>query len=236
MKKLSFLLYFSPFEWGLAAFSYAVIITAYLLGGEGGLLSMLSSLLGVICLLFIAKGNPVGHALCILFGCLYAIVSYTYAYYGEMATYLGMTVPMSVASLVVWLRHPFGKGHSEVRVGRLTGWDAVLLPILALLVTAALYFPLYYLGTANILISTLSVTTSFVAVYFTMRRSPLYALGYAVNDIVLIVLWVLASLEDPAYLSVVACFSTFLINDLYGFFNWMRMEKKQRDKEKSTVL
>ncbi len=236
MKRFSLITYFSPFEWGLAAFSYAVIITAYFLGGEGGLLSLLSSLLGIVCLLLIAKGNPLGHVFSIVFGCLYAIVSYTYAYYGEMATYLGMTVPMSVASLVVWLRHPYGKGHAEVCVGQITRRDAVLLPILTVLVTVGLYFPLAYLGTENILISTLSVTTSFVAVYFTMRRSPFYAIGYAVNDVVLIVLWVLASLENLAYLSVVACFSTFLINDLYGFFNWIRLERKQQHQEKSTVL
>ncbi len=236
MKKLSFLRYFSPFEWGLAIFSYAVIIAAYFLGGGGGLLSLLSSLLGILCLLFIAKGNPFGHVLSVVFGCLYAIVSYTYAYYGEMATYLGMTVPMSVASLVVWFRHPFGDGHAEVRVGKLTRRDAFLLPILAVLTTVGMYVPLFYLGTQNLVISTLSVTTSFVAVYFTMRRSPFYALGYAVNDVVLVVLWVLASLENPAYLSVVACFSTFLINDLYGFFNWMRLERAQEKKEKSAAL
>ncbi len=236
MKRFSFLTYFSPFEWGLAAFSYAVIITAYLLGGEGGLLSFLASLLGVAALLFIAKGNPVGHLLCIVFGMLYAIVSYGYAYYGEMATYLGMTVPMSAASLITWLRHPFGEGHAEVRVGRLSRRDALLLPLLSLLVTAGMYVPLYYLGTENLLISTVSVTTSFVAVYFTMRRSPFYALGYAVNDIVLIVLWVLASAENLAYLSVVACFFTFLLNDLYGFFNWIRMERRQESIEKRTAL
>ena len=75
--------------------------------------------------------------------------------------------------------------------------------------------------------STLSVTTSFIAVYLTFRRSPYFALAYAANDVVLIVLWILAAAEDISYLAVIICFVAFLGNDLYGFINWKRMEKRQ---------
>ena len=79
----------------------------------------------------------------------------------------------------------------------------------------------------NILPSTLSVATSFAAVYLTFRRSPYFALAYAANDVVLIVLWILAAREDISYLSVIICFVMFLVNDLYGFVSWKRMEKRQ---------
>lgn len=55
-----------------------------------------------------------------------------------------------------------------------------------------------------------------------------YTFAYASNDIVLIALWVLASLADTRYLSVVVCFVAFLVNDLYGFINWRRMKERQR--------
>lgn len=95
------------------------------------------------------------------------------------------------------------------------------------MITLAFYFILEACGTANMIPSTISVTTSFIAVYLTFRRSPLYALGYAANDIVLIVLWILATIEDMTYLSVVICFAMFLVNDIYGFVNWRKMRKKQ---------
>ena len=76
--------------------------------------------------------------------------------------------------------------------------------------------------------STISVTTSFVAVYLTFRRSPFFALGYAANDVVLIVLWVLASITDARYISVVVCFAAFLINDIYGFLSWRKMKERQK--------
>lgn len=93
----------------------------------------------------------------------------------------------------------------------------------------AFYFILGYFQTANLVPSTLSVTTSFIAVYLTYKRSPYYALGYAANDIVLIVLWILAARQDTSYLSVVVCFTAFLANDIYGFINWCRMGERQAE-------
>jgi len=96
------------------------------------------------------------------------------------------------------------------------------------------YFILKAYDTANLAPSTLSVSTSFIAVYLTFRRSPYFALFYAANDIVLIVLWVLSSMEDVSYFSVVICFIMFFANDIYGFCNWQKMKKRQHsltDKE-----
>lgn len=59
--------------------------------------------------------------------------------------------------------------------------------------------------------------------------STYYAVAYAANDIVLIVLWVLASMKDVKYVSVVVCFAAFLLNYIYGFVSWRRMEKRQRE-------
>ena len=43
----------------------------------------------------------------------------------------------------------------------------------------------------------------------------------------LIVLWTMATISDISYLSVIICFVMFLVNDLYGFINWKRMQKSQ---------
>ena len=93
------------------------------------------------------------------------------------------------------------------------------------------YFILKAFHAANLIPSTLSVTTSFIAVYLTWRRSVYYALAYAANDIILIVLWILASFSDTSYLPVIVCFTMFLVNDIYGFINWSKIRKRQRDNE-----
>ena len=95
--------------------------------------------------------------------------------------------------------------------------------------TVAFYFILKHLGTANLLPSTVSIATSFLAALLTFKRSPFFALAYAANDVVLIVLWILAAMQDISYLSVIVCFAVFLVNDTYGFLNWLRMQRRQQD-------
>ncbi|MBR7095530.1 MAG: nicotinamide mononucleotide transporter, partial [Clostridia bacterium] len=152
MQRLRALLrYFSPVEWGLWLLSLSAILTFDLLFGGDGAFSLVASLIGVTALIFCAKGNPLGQALCVVFGVLYAVISYSFAYYGEMLTYVGMTVPMAVLSLWAWLRNPYGGKRSEVRVATLTRRDAVLAPTLTALVTVVFYFVLGAFGTANLL-------------------------------------------------------------------------------------
>lgn len=100
--------------------------------------------------------------------------------------------------------------------------------VLSAAVTIAFYFILDALNTANMIPSTISVTTSFLAVYLTFRRSEYYALAYAANDVVLIVLWTMAAMQNISYLSVIICFAAFLVNDLCGFASWKRMKKAQQ--------
>ena len=219
--------YFTKTELALWLGSVLLIITAFVLFDRESYLTLMASLIGVTSLIFAAKGNPVSQVLMIVFSILYGVISYSFAYYGEMITYLGMTLPMSVIALVAWLRHPYQGKKAEVQVNHIGKKDMVLGGLLTAAMTVAFYFILEAFDTANLLPSTISVTTSFLAVFLTFRRSPYYALAYAANDIVLIVLWVLASLADIHYVSVVVCFVVFLANDFYGFISWRRMAKRQ---------
>jgi nicotinamide mononucleotide transporter PnuC len=163
----------------------------------------------------------------VIFSLLYGVISYSFNYYGEMITYLGMTMPMSVFALISWLRNPYKGNLAEVKVNSICKTEQIVMWIVTVGVSVVFYFILEHFNTANIIPSTISVTTSFIAVYLTARRSPYFALAYAANDIVLILLWVLASLNDIRYASVVVCFIAFLINDIYGFISWQRMKKRQ---------
>lgn len=219
--------YFSNVEWALWLSSLLFIIISFLAFGGDGYLTLVASLVGATSLIYCAKGNPIGQVLMIIFGALYGIISYSFAYFGEMITYLGMTVPMAIVALVTWLKNPYKNNKSEVTVNKISKQEIVFMLCLSVLVTIIFYFILKALGTANLLPSTVYVTTSFIAAYLTFRRSPYFAFVYALNDIVLIVLWVLASIRDMSYVSTVVCFIIFLLNDLYGFISWKRMQKRQ---------
>lgn len=219
--------YFSRTELALWSGSVLLMTVAFVLSGGSGVLSLIASLTGATSLILAAKGNPAAQVLMIAFSIMYGIISYSFAYYGEMATYLGMTLPMAVISLISWIKNPSGGRGAEVKVNRISASETVFMILLTSAVTVVFYFILRHFRTANLIPSTVSVTTSFAAAYLTFRRTIYFPLAYAANDAVLIVLWALASVSDRSYLSVLVCFAVFLINDLYGFFSWRRMQTRQ---------
>ena len=227
MRKL--LNYFTRFEISLWLSSVLIIIGTFIVFKEKDYLTLFASLIGATFLVLNAKGNPIGQLLTIVFSLLYGIISYRFAYYGEMITYLCMSMPIAFIALISWLKNPYKGKKSEVTVNYISKKETMIMMAFTIIVTIIFYFILKYFNTANLIPSTLSITTSFIASYLTFRRSSYFALAYALNDLVLIVLWILASITDMSYLSVVICFVVFFANDMYGFINWKRMEKRQKE-------
>lgn len=213
-------------EWILWLGSLAVVIISNMASEKIDILTLIAACVGVTSLIFAAKGNVWAQILMIVFSILYGIISWRFRYWGEMITYLGMTMPMAVWSTITWIRNPAENGR-EVAIQQLNRKHVAGLIFFGMIVTAVFYYILYVLNTPNIIFSTVSVTTSFLAASLTMLRSSYYALGYASNDIVLIVLWIMASMENPMYIPVVVNFVIFFFNDMYGFISWKKREEKR---------
>lgn len=210
-------------EWGILIFSILIIGISNLVTQNVNMLMLLTAWIGVISLVLAAKGNVWAQILMVAFSILYAVISWTFRYWGEMITYLGMTLPMAVCSTITWLKNPSENGN-EVAIQALNRKHIIALLFSGSVVAAFFYYILQALGTPNIVLSTVSIETSFLAAALTMLRSSYYALGYAANDLVLIVLWILASFERPDYIPVVINFVVFLFNDVYGFLCWRKRE------------
>ncbi len=226
--------YFTRFEKILWIVSVLAIIISFIIFGGDSFLDMIASIIGVSALILCAKGNFIGQILVIIFSTLYGYISYSFSYYGEMITYMCMTLPMAVIALISWLRNPYNGKKTEVKVYKVGIKEIAVMSFCTVIVTIVFYCILSVFNTANIVPSTFSVTTSFVAVYLTYKRSPYFALAYSVNDLVLIILWILAGIKDIRYFNMVVCFVIFFINDIYGFISWKKMEKMQ-DGEKLDV-
>lgn len=221
---------FTAFEKILWLVSVTVVMVSFAMGEEFKVLTLIASLIGVTALIFIAKGDVVGQVLTIVFSILYSIISVQFTYYGEMITYMFMTAPIAAMSVYSWVKHPEEEGKREVKIAKLSKKKSLIVCILAVLVTVIFYFILRYFNNANLLFSTISITTSFLASALMLLRSSAYALAYGANDIVLIILWIMASIENTSYLPMVMCFSMFLINDIYGFYSWQKRKKAQEEK------
>ena len=170
--------YFSKAELALWISSVALIVIFFCIFDRSSYLILAASVIGATSLIFNAKGNAVGQILMVIFSVLYGIVSFSFAYYGEMITYLGMTAPIAVLAVISWLKNPYQGNRAEVKVNTLTKKEIFFMIFLTVFVTAVFYFILKAFHTANLIPSTISVTTSFLAAYLTFRRSSCYALAY----------------------------------------------------------
>ncbi|MBQ3067087.1 MAG: nicotinamide mononucleotide transporter, partial [Clostridia bacterium] len=188
MKKI--FAYFTKFEWGLLVGSIAMLTFAFVINPNKDVLTFVGSLIGAVALVFLAKANITGQVLTIVFSTLYGIVSFKNHYYGEVITYVCMTMPSNIVSIVTWLKHPFQGQQTQVEIAEVGAKKTIAILAVSAVVTVAFYFVLKALGTASLIVSTISIFTSSVAVLFGIFRSKYYAIGYATNDVVLIVLWV----------------------------------------------
>ena len=118
MNFLKLIKHFTKFELFLWIFSLISILVVSILS-KSNFLNIFSSLIGVTSLIFIAKGYPFGQFLVCIFAILYGIISLSFSYYGEMITYVFMSLPIAFVTGISWLRHPFKKGESEVKVEKI---------------------------------------------------------------------------------------------------------------------
>lgn len=211
----------------LLATSSLVLILSFIIS-KSNILYLTASLVGLVALMYMAKGEPLGQFLTILFSILYAIISYKFRYYGEMITYLLMTLPSALIATIVWYKNPYNEKGTVVKVSKLNSFKITMIIIMTPVITLIFFWILKALSTPNLIISTISIATSFLASILTFFRSRHYAFFYALNDLVLITLWTLATLTSLVFFPMVICFIFFFIHDLYAFFNWKKLELIQQ--------
>ena len=212
--------------------SLLIIIVCFFLGTDKNILSLITSILGVITVIFGAKGLVWAPVVNLLYNIVYIILSYTQGFYGEVLIYIFMMTPINIAMIVSWLKNKSKEDENIVEVNKLNKKEYILLFVFTLIVAVGFYFILKALHTTALFISTISLIDSFIATYLLYRRCSNYALSYIVNDIILIVLWSFSIKNNGvAYLPMVLSFLVFLVNDVYGLISWKKRERKQNKKE-----
>ena len=139
--------YFSKSEIILWFLSVMLIIISFCVFDRENYITLAASLIGVTSLIFNAKGNPFGQLLMVIFSLMYGIISYTFCYYGEMITYLGMTMPMAIFALISWLRNPYKGNRSEVTVNSISKKETVFMWIITSDLTVLSFFILRLFNT-----------------------------------------------------------------------------------------
>ena len=195
---------------------------------KSDILTTSCSIIDILAMLLIAKGKNIGQLLGILITVLYSIVSFKNGFYGEVIIYIFMMLPMYLIGIVSWIKHK-NKETNSVEINNIYKSEWIIVSIVSVIVFTGVYYLLKAFNTNELLVSTLSVLASLFGIYFQIRRSRYAFIFYIINDIILAILWGIPIINGdfsllPIFLDPVINF----LNDTYGFYNWTRLEKKQK--------
>lgn len=219
--------YFTKREWLIWIGSILIISIFFFANKDKNWIVYIASLIGASALIFTAKANPVSNLLFVAFSILYAYNSYITSYFGEVFNFLCINMVLAIISYISWIKNLNKSNKSETTINNLSKKNIVLSLIISIFVTFVMFFVLKYLGTSNLIISTLSVGTNFFASTLMIQRCSYFSIVYAFNDIIVIILWSIASMEDISNLPNIIYFIITFINDIYIFFNWKKIKEKQ---------
>jgi len=208
------------FEIGwLAVFT---IVNIYLFfAWNDNVLGLITSLTGMMCVVLVAKGRISNYYWGIINVALYAYISYQNKYFGEYMLNAYYYFPMQFIGLWLWNRN---RKKSDVVKVKLMSWRMrfIWLGISA----ASVYFYglwLQHLGGNSPFIDSTSTVLSVIAQVLMVLAFMEQWILWIVVDVVSIVLWVIPLLNGGTDISMVVMWSAFLINAIYGAYNWTKM-------------
>lgn len=212
----------------LVAFTIINITLSYLWGDN--IIGFISTLTGMLCVVLVAKGKISNYYFGIIQVGTYAYLSYTYGLYGEAMLNGLFYFPMQFIGLYMWNRNKVKndvKGE-DVHVERLTpkGW-AYIAGIVAVSIIAYGFF-LQYLGGISVWVDSATNVLSVTAMILMLKRYAEQWLLWIVVNVLSIILWITAlDATGGQDYTMVVMWTAFLLNSVYGWYNWKKIGDKQ---------
>ena len=192
--------------------------------------TLFTALTAVSTTMLLAKGKKEAYILYLICILLYIYVSYSNRYFGEVILYIFLILPMCISSLITWIRHP-NKETNTVEVNLITKKERSIVYLLILPLSFCLYYLLRAFNTNELLVSVFTFICSLLANYYQIRRNKMSFYFYIIEDVSLLILWIIPIINGNLSLLPLIINSTFnLISDSYGIYNWKKLEEKQRIK------
>lgn len=187
------------------------------------------SVSSIITAMLQAKGKVESQFFSIAVCLLYSYISYTNRYFGEVIFYMLVMFPMAIGGIISWMRHKSEKTNT-VEVNEIKKKEWILIFIVSVIAFVVFYNLLKYFNTNELIVSTFSMIASFLAIYLLVRRSKYSFIFYLINDVILILLWIIPVLNGQLVLIPMIIEPLILfISDCYGTLNWNKMEEAQEE-------
>lgn len=207
-----------PFEAAWLLLFIAMQIGIYIYNPDS-ILGMVSGIAGIICNVFVSKGKISNYFFGLIFAYTYFYISLGANFLGEMNTTLYVYIPAQFIGYFLWKANMQKEQNSDAVIAKsltVKGWVGLL----AFLIIGTLLFVelLNYYGGSSTGLDGLSTIIVIAAQVLMVLRYREQWLLWIVLNIISIALWA----ENT---SMYVMYSAYLLNSLYGYYNWSKLQK-----------
>lgn len=207
-----------PFEATWLLLFIAMQIGIYIYNPDS-ILGIVSGIAGIICNVFVSKGKISNYFFGLIFAYTYFYISLGANFLGEMNTTLYVYIPAQFIGYFLWKANMQKEQNSAAVIAKaltVKGW----IGLLAFLIIGTLLFVelLNYYGGSSTGLDGLSTIIVIAAQVLMVLRYREQWLLWIVLNIISIALWA----ENT---SMYVMYSAYLLNSLYGYYNWSKLQK-----------
>lgn len=190
---------------------------------------LVNALLGVLCVFTQAKGKIATQFIGVILFCFYTYICFTQKFYGEAILYIVIMIPMYLYGIVHWLTHRADQNNVVIVRSNLSKKEWLLSSLTFVGLSIAVFFLLRALHTNQLVTSTLSFLSMLPAVYLLIRRCKWNQVAFLINDFIVPILWLVLVIQgDFSFLPMCINYIFQIIYDVYGLFQWIKLEKEQK--------
>lgn len=180
---------------------------------------------GVLCVVLAAKGNLMSYVFGMYNTVGYAYLAYINGLFGEVMLNLLFFVPMNVIGFYMW-KNNRQDGKLIMRQMELRG--LLLVGAVCVLGCLLLGYGLSFIpGQNSPYIDATTTVLSVVATFLMVRRFKEQWLVYIVLNLFTVLLWAIRLLEGSSEgMLMIVMWSAYLVNAVYGYYNWNKGAKE----------
>ncbi|WZL77551.1 nicotinamide riboside transporter PnuC [Eubacteriales bacterium mix99] len=219
--------YFDGWSWKEKTWLAFVLIfqtVAWVIDKES-LFMLVMTLTSSLNLVLGAKGKVEGLYFAIINSALYAIQCFGIPLYGEIMYSLAYSIPVSIASIILWKKNTADGG--EVKFRTMTKKGILLMTAVTIAGVFGYAAVLKAMGGGFAFMDSLTTVVAVVASFLYMKRYSEQWLMWVIVNVFSVVMWIMVFASgDKSALLIIIMKAINMINSTYGYFNWRKIAKE----------
>lgn len=196
---------------------------------QDSLIGLIASISGMLCVVLVAKGKISNYYFGIIQTGTYAYIAFTYGLYGEVMLNGLFYFPVQFIGIYLWSKNKTknSKLGEDIVVNKLSkkGWAIVVISLVGGISLYGLF--LKYIGGNSVWIDSSTTILSVVAQIMMLKRFVEQWLLWILVNILSITMWLTVLITTGGNdFSMLVMWSAFLVNSIYGFYNWNKLYRK----------